>query len=434
MSKVITYIINLPKRVERKREIQNEFLNKKEFEIHIFPAFEEKRGAWGLWKSIISIVRQAKKDDLDAVLICEDDHRFTYSYNWEDLNQDLHIAANLGCQILLGGIGNFQNMIPISNRLMWVDTFWCTQFMILFNNAFDVILNAKFNPEKDVADEFLSCLLSNKLVIYPFISVQRETGYSDVTNSNNSQGAITRHFEKTNIKIEHYLRIYKKYKINCQFGTNSFKQYPQWEYLKTTLVPKLHIGCGPFIKPNWLNVDVCPRKGVEFMDASKEFPFPNESFQYIFSEHMLEHLDYLGGRNFFSESFRILKKGGILRLAVPNLDFLIQLYVKPDDRINRNYINWSISQYNESVEDDFINQSIPPGLTINYFMHEWGHKMIYDKDLLLVMLQHAGFQEVSFCEIGKSSYPELTDLEDHGNMIPDWANQLETMVVEAKRK
>lgn len=66
-------------------------------------------------------------------------------------------------------------------------------------------------------------------------------------------------------------------------------------------------------------------------------------------------------------------------------------------------------------------------------MHAWGHKMVYDRELLSCMLERAGFEKIKFCEVGESEYTVFTKLEEHGKMIPPWANKLETMVVEASK-
>lgn len=231
--KIPTYIINISHRTQRKTDVLKQFNEKEEFDVHIFPSIEEQRGAWGLWKSIVAIVKQAKSDDLDAVLICEDDHEFTAVYDYSSFYADLHTAANLGCEILLGGIGGLENVVPVKDDLLWVDRFWCTQFMVVYHEAFDIILNADFDERTDVADEFLTKILTNKLVIYPFISIQKETGYSDVTAANNRQGTISSHFNFAHRKIKSYLRVFNKYDTAKGCNYIKPKYFLQHPYLLT---------------------------------------------------------------------------------------------------------------------------------------------------------------------------------------------------------
>ena len=66
--------------------------------------------------------------------------------------------------------------------------------------------------ERDVADEFLSKILPNKLAIWPFISVQSEFGYSDVTGNNAQTGMLRSLFENTYKRFERYNAL--KQRIN----------------------------------------------------------------------------------------------------------------------------------------------------------------------------------------------------------------------------
>ena len=76
-------------------------------------------------------------------------------------------------------------------------------------------------------------------------------------------------------------------------------------YLKTNEIKKLHIGAGKNILKGWLNADIKASLKTVYLDASKKFPFKNNTFDYIFSEHLIEHLDYKGGINMLSECYRI---------------------------------------------------------------------------------------------------------------------------------
>ena len=57
--------------------------------------------------------------------------------------------------------------------------------------------------DTDTADGVISKLATNKMVIFPFISEQRDFGYSDVTQSNmEQQGKIREHFARANKRME----------------------------------------------------------------------------------------------------------------------------------------------------------------------------------------------------------------------------------------
>ncbi len=207
------YIINLPERKERLESILHSFNGHDEFEINVIPAIKCNRGAEGLWKTFISIIEKAEKSDDDVIIICEDDHVFTKEYDKNTFISEVIAASEQGCQMLLGGIGYFSNAVPISEHRLWIDFSWCTQFVVLFRNSFRTILDSKFG-EKDVTDEFLSLLLTNKMVLYPFISIQKEFGYSDVTYSNNTKGRNEKIFLETETRIREIMNKYNQYCLN----------------------------------------------------------------------------------------------------------------------------------------------------------------------------------------------------------------------------
>jgi len=206
------YVYNLPERPERKESIIHTFEGKPEFELHIIPAIKKERGADGLWASILNVIQNVIEGEDEVVILCEDDHVFTADYDRDLFLQDVIEAGRQGCQILYGGIGNFHNAVPVSERRFWIDWSWCAQFMVIYRPAFEIILNAKFG-KTDVADEFLSRILPNKMTLFPFISVQKEFGYSDVTATNNKKGVLTQYFKETSKRLEimtgiqHHLRV-----------------------------------------------------------------------------------------------------------------------------------------------------------------------------------------------------------------------------------
>jgi len=58
---------------------------------------------------------------------------------------------------------------------------------------------------------------------------------------------------------------------------------------------------------------------VWIRNAARRIPLPDGSTSVVYSSHMLEHLDRAEARCFLSEAFRVLERGGVLRIAVPDL-------------------------------------------------------------------------------------------------------------------
>lgn len=205
-------------------------------------------------------------------------------------------------------------------------------------------------------------------------------------------------------------------------------------YLQTGEVHKLHIGCGPFVMAGWLNVDLeCNHPEIRYMNAGRAYPFPDNSFDYIFSEHLFEHLSIVEQTVMLKECCRILKPGGRMRLAMPNLHFLMDLYINPEKEINRKYLAWSYRLFGIRAGVNEVSEKDYPIHVINNFFHLWGHQFIHTPESLERMASNIGFADIEAFKIGHSDTLELQDLERHGQNIPSWANELETFVLEMKK-
>jgi predicted SAM-dependent methyltransferase len=228
------------------------------------------------------------------------------------------------------------------------------------------------------------------------------------------------------------------------------------DYLVSHRVTKLQIGCGGNILRGWLNSDrnpvrsmgvyfanqreshpskrilLHPLRDIIFVDATRQLPFRNIVIDYVFSEHMIEHIGYQEALGLLREIFRVLKPGGKVRIATPDLRFLIDLYSTDKTELQRRYLAWAMEEFlagmalapDPSDTDTFI---------INNFVRNWGHQFIYDQKTLRNALQSCGFRDVTRCEPGESNDENLRCLESHGRRITDDFNRLESIVVEASK-
>lgn len=100
---------------------------------------------------------------------------------------------------------------------------------------------------------------------------------------------------------------------------------------------KLKVNFGSFINMfhnGWINIDVlnlqefAKRHHYKFinMDIRQKLNFNDNSIDLIYSSHMLEHLTADEGFFFLRECHRILRSGGVVRIAVPDADKLIKYY------------------------------------------------------------------------------------------------------------
>ncbi len=172
-------------------------------------------------------------------------------------------------------------------------------------------------------------------------------------------------------------------------------------------IRKLHIGCGENILDGWLNSDLSflSRFILVHLDATERFPFSDEEFDYVFSEHVIEHFSYLKGLQMLSECHRILKPEGKIRISTPSLDFLIDLYKKEKSDLQIQYIKWAAKAIVGASSDNCT-------FVINNYVRDWGHQFIYDEVTLSKCLNNAGFTRVTRCELNESEDEALRNLEE----------------------
>jgi predicted SAM-dependent methyltransferase len=164
---------------------------------------------------------------------------------------------------------------------------------------------------------------------------------------------------------------------------------------------KLHAGCGTVRLSGWVNVDTQSFEGsVDVVwNFSHPFPAQDASCSHIYNEHLLEHLTVEQGVEFLRDCRRLLESGGVLRIAMPSLEYLVSRYFAG---------NWRDQAWLSYPE----NQSISTGAEmLNAAFRWWGHQWLYDSVELRRRLLEAGFLEVHQVPAGQSSHSDLKNLE-----------------------
>ena len=194
-------------------------------------------------------------------------------------------------------------------------------------------------------------------------------------------------------------------------------------YLSTVESPRLHLGAGRNVLPGWLNTDYLGHfPGCLRLDVRKRFPFPDASFEFIFSEHMIEHIMFGDGLHMLAECRRVLKPGGVIRVETPDLRFISSLYDTPLDEGRKSYVEFHIGVFKSDEAPSL------PCVAINNAMRHWGHRFIYDEETLRKSLALAGFTAAACVSTGESTHKPLAGMRSR-----DWlpTNELETLAMEA---
>lgn len=201
------------------------------------------------------------------------------------------------------------------------------------------------------------------------------------------------------------------------------------QYMSSLGLKKLHIGCGDAILDGWLCTDIDPHfPGVAFLDATQRFPFHDRSIDYIFCEHMIEHIGWDDGQRMLGECRRVLKLQGRIRISTPDLAVFARLHLQPDEALHDDYIRWA-TDHVLMWKDLGVYL---PGFVVNNMFRDFGHQFIYDAASLPMTLERAGFTNIVRCCWGESMDRNLSGLESHGKTLDNEAiARFETMIFEA---
>lgn len=195
------------------------------------------------------------------------------------------------------------------------------------------------------------------------------------------------------------------------------------DYFSHAATKKLHINCGMGVIPGWLNTDLNPHEelGIYHLDLLKKFPFEDETFDFIFSEHGVEHFKIEDFAFILKECYRTLKTGGYMRVATPDLKKLINFYLM-ESKENEEYLNFQTKAWLPFCARYNIYSK---ALVLNDFFRNWGHQVIYDENTFKIMVSLVGFTNIKKCKLGESDIPELRGIECHQEGIDACLKQKE---------
>ena len=172
--------------------------------------------------------------------------------------------------------------------------------------------------------------------------------------------------------------IFKRHRM----GVWSARKYASAKSLR------LNIGCGPNLKPGWINIDT-GGPGVDLtLDMREKIPLPDGSAQTIYSEHFFEHLDYPNdAMKFLRECLRVLKPAGTFRVVVPDTEWPLREYV---DRTKTGYLEETAkSKWHPDWCKTFMEH-------INYhFRQDDEHRFAWDFETMKKALDEVGFAKIT---------------------------------------
>lgn len=162
---------------------------------------------------------------------------------------------------------------------------------------------------------------------------------------------------------------------------------------------KLHVGCGDVYFDGWVNIDKSSKAADKKCDLRKGLPYKDNSVTFIYSEHFIEHVTAEQGLRILRDFYRVLRPGGILRIATPDLDYLVEKYISP---------SWKDQDWLETYNYQWIQTRAE---MLNICFMEWGHQYLYNEEELERRLREVGFGKISRQEWNVSICAELANRE-----------------------
>lgn len=165
-------------------------------------------------------------------------------------------------------------------------------------------------------------------------------------------------------------------------------------------VTRLNWGCGTHPQPGWINSDIKECPGIDIScDIRQGIPLDDGSLDYIVSIHALPMISYPDLVPVLEELRRLLKPGGVLRLALPDarrgiralLDGDRDHFLVPDDEVR-------------SLGGKFVVHMLWYGYSVTMFTD----------DFIEELLEKAGFSRVTHCRFSQtaSRWPEIVELDN----------------------
>jgi predicted SAM-dependent methyltransferase len=139
---------------------------------------------------------------------------------------------------------------------------------------------------------------------------------------------------------------------------------------------KIDIGGGEHTQPGFKNVDKY-HKYADYIADVLDLPFENNSIEEAYSKHTFEHLSKKEVKLALKEVCRVLIPKSKFTLIVPDAEWCMKEWLKSNDKLGRS-MDWL-----------FGGQGFKGDL----------HKIAYTMDLLISLLEEAGFKIIN-----KSTY------------------------------
>ena len=144
-----------------------------------------------------------------------------------------------------------------------------------------------------------------------------------------------------------------------------------------------------------------------FGDARNLSEYRDETFDEVRSAHVLEHISQSETIKSIREWYRILKSGGVVRIIVPDISFIIDKWINKEE--NKEWWDVYLNDRGLYCESELKK---PFGHIDDAFMHivflDGHHVSAYTPDLLKYYMELVGFINIERCDDDERDIPDCT--------------------------
>lgn len=156
---------------------------------------------------------------------------------------------------------------------------------------------------------------------------------------------------------------------------------------------KIHLGGGKRNIPGFINVDLAKFSHIDYRHRIDKLPmFKSNSVELIYTCGAFEYFDREEAPAVLKEWRRVLKKGGVLRISVPNFESIVKVYLKYKNLDGRGILGPIFGRW-----------PIPGTNKIVY------QKTVYDFKSLKNLLEKNGFKNVKRYDWQKTVHKDYDD-------------------------
>ncbi|MEV4555510.1 methyltransferase domain-containing protein [Kitasatospora sp. NPDC049285] len=143
------------------------------------------------------------------------------------------------------------------------------------------------------------------------------------------------------------------------------------------------------------------------LDISQPLPFADHSVDWVYAEHLIEHVPLAVAVHWLGEVRRVLRPGGLLRLTTPDLARYIHGYL--DERES------FFARHRRRLRTMRVGPPMPErrAFMLNQIFYHFGHRWIYDEAELRHVLERAGYAgfTIERREFQTGARPDVADLD-----------------------